>query len=635
MDHNTSSPGGRRLVATSGTAAKKAGRGWRKRGPLALFVFVCVTALVAALTGATKPLAGTQFAVAGHWVYNSVLGAAFHVNGATATIDAQVPVTADPGSQVVQGDTSGYVVGSSRITEFGKSDLSVESTIAPPADEVPVGIEGAGGPYLVYRNAGKVVRLGDPAATLSAGGAVSDPVITPAGTLWLYRTGIGLICQLPRGADRITSCPVTSPRDHAGALTVVGDQPTLVDLTGGVVQAIEGDKLGAGVPIGTAVSPASRAAANDVAGRVAILDPVAHRMVLADTKNPPAKPVTVTLPDGDYDGPVSTGSAVALVDRKSGTLLTFGADGAPKDVKPVPRESGAPRVSRGEDSRAYVEDSAGTHVFIVARDGKVQGVPVAGKPAGAASTPTVAADPNAGRTVDQPQGQRPDPRRTTGDRPSGSRPPADRPPSTAPKPTTVRPAPPKPAPPVPASPPGAPSSVSATAGDASATVNWGAAADNRSPITSYRVSWQGGSTTVSGSARRATITGLTNGTRYVFTVAAANAVGTGPGASAPPVTPKGKPAIRISRGADSETDNCEPPDCAWVNVTMTGFAPNTRYAITLHSRSNDNVQTERTTTNASGSAQYNELNYDVPGETVWVTVTTPDGTVSSNTINWE
>lgn len=36
-----------------------------------------------------------------------------------------------------------------------------------------------------------------------------------------------------------------------------------------------------------------------------------------------------------------------------------------------------------------------------------------------------------------------------------------------------------------------------------ATVTWGAAPDNLSPITSYRISWSGGSTTVRAAARAA------------------------------------------------------------------------------------------------------------------------------------
>jgi hypothetical protein len=88
---------------------------------------------------------------------------------------------------------------------------------------------------------------------------------------------------------------------------------------------------------------------------------------------------------------------------------------------------------------------------------------------------------------------------------------------------------------VPPSPPGAPTGVNATAGDASATVNWGPAQANRSPITAYRITWPGGQTTTT--ANTATITGLANGTTYVFTVTALSAAGAGPGAASNPVTP--------------------------------------------------------------------------------------------------
>jgi len=81
--------------------------------------------------------------------------------------------------------------------------------------------------------------------------------------------------------------------------------------------------------------------------------------------------------------------------------------------------------------------------------------------------------------------------------------------------------------------PGAPTIGTATEGNAQATVTFTApASDGGSPITGYRVTSTPGGITATGAASPITVTGLTNGTAYTFTVAAQNVNGFGPASAA-------------------------------------------------------------------------------------------------------
>jgi hypothetical protein len=75
--------------------------------------------------------------------------------------------------------------------------------------------------------------------------------------------------------------------------------------------------------------------------------------------------------------------------------------------------------------------------------------------------------------------------------------------------------------------PGAPTGVTATAGNGRAVVSWRAPASNGgSPITGYTVSaTAGGASATTAGALSATVPGLINGNTYTFTVTAANAAG--------------------------------------------------------------------------------------------------------------
>ncbi|MGB2521255.1 Ig-like domain-containing protein [Shewanella algae] len=96
--------------------------------------------------------------------------------------------------------------------------------------------------------------------------------------------------------------------------------------------------------------------------------------------------------------------------------------------------------------------------------------------------------------------------------------------------------------------PGAPTSVSAVASDASATVSFSApASTGGAAISSYTVTSSPGGITASGAGSPLTVSGLSNGTDYSFTVSASNTAGTGP-ASSPSntVTPKANQSISFS-----------------------------------------------------------------------------------------
>lgn len=105
--------------------------------------------------------------------------------------------------------------------------------------------------------------------------------------------------------------------------------------------------------------------------------------------------------------------------------------------------------------------------------------------------------------------------------------------------------------------PGAPTAVTATAGNAQAGVSWTAPADDGgSPITSYTVTAlvggvpTGTPVTVAAPATSAVVTGLTNGTTYTFTVHATNNIGSGtesvPSNSVTPSVSAGLPDLSLT-----------------------------------------------------------------------------------------
>jgi hypothetical protein len=140
-----------------------------------------------------------------------------------------------------------------------------------------------------------------------------------------------------------------------------------------------------------------------------------------------------------------------------------------------------------------------------------------------------------------------------------------------------------------ASVPGAPTGVSAVAGDGQATVSFNTPVANGSAITRYTVTASPGGAHASGAGSPTVVTGLSNGTRYTFTVTATTAVGAGP-ASSPSnavTLSAGSPRVvshpSVSGGTDAITVTLSCPaggaSCAAVTVVasvtehLTGGTP--------------------------------------------------------------
>jgi hypothetical protein len=167
------------------------------------------------------------------------------------------------------------------------------------------------------------------------------------------------------------------------------------------------------------------------------------------------------------------------------------------------------------------------------------------------------------------------------------------------------------APTTPATVPGAPTGVSATAGNASATVSFSApASTGGSAITGYTVtatdttnSGNGGQTGT-GTGSPIAVSGLTNGDSYTFTVTATNGVGTGPASAA-------SAAVTPATVPDPPTDVSAAPDGSVdLGVLVVSFTPGfdegsaiiaNGYTVTITDQTNPSDPNNGLTVGGSGS----------------------------------
>jgi hypothetical protein len=319
-----------------------------------------------------------------------------------------------------------------------------------------------------------------------------------------------------------------------------------VDLTADRVYDLTPDGFGSHVDLSNDVPETALVAANDVDGRIAFVDRdqgVVHLVGLPDRPGQKAEPpITTKIPKGDYDKVASSGHGLALLNRKDSDLVTVDRDGAvvsrkiESKLKKGEVDPGKPNLFRGDDSQVYVESGKGDRVVVVDQDGRTEPEPVNIGSDDDGTDPPPPTTPTGTHKPEKPvvPSHKPDPpqKTTTPDKPDvpvqPHQPEKSDPPQKDEPPRKDPPAKPPAKPTITAGVPGAPTGVSARYGIDGPTVSWKAAAPHGAPITSYQLSWTGGSKSVSGSTRSSMITELAGTTGYYVTIRAVNRAGAGP-----------------------------------------------------------------------------------------------------------
>jgi hypothetical protein len=607
---------------------------------------MCVLGLVGAALAATDPaLPAVVLAQSGHWTVEKNQKTALHVHGGTEQVDARVALPDDAAQEALstlQGDTEGFVVGRDRSWAFDKSTLVVAPSVPlPVTDEEPVGIETPGGPYLVYRGRGTIVRLGAPQVVKEVGGPLGQPVRTNDGTVWVHRPDNGTLCALRRDAVEL-DCQNSVDAGAPGGLTIVGDAATFVDTLDDTARQVRGITLAAGTALGADLPDDSLLADQATPTRLPVVVPSGNTLrlldatgILADQDAGP--PIDVSLGLGAFSAPFVSGDVIAVLELRGSTLVTFDSRGTRTAELRLPPGTTAANLHRGEDGRLYVDENGGTRTHVIRPDGSIASIDL-GLPGGHGNLVAGAAPEDLLNPVSPPPpGQVivpiPGP---GGGILGGSGPAVAAPgPGILPNPGSG-PNPGAPNLPPPVTPPTSgliapapPVNVSATLNTTGgAAITWANGAGG-GPAESYTVTNSGGGT-VTATGRSAAFPNLVSGTTYRFTVTATNKAGTSaPSAQSNSVTPG--PVAQLAAESPQLTVDYNPAGSATGTATLRWTQPDlhggtlVRYEVTKQQSGGtlDTREASGTTAQFSSTADFDACSPVVFG--VYAVTRSPSG----------
>jgi hypothetical protein len=458
----------------------------------------------------------------GHgWVANDDKGQVLLANGTTGRVDLKLEVkgAGGHGLEVVQAGPTAMLYDRSS-GQIGTIDLGSFKVVNQDGAGAGVDVVASQTTVFVIHQKLGTVEARDPLSNKVLGSAtvgkdLSNSVIDDNGTLWLVNGGGGELVSATFTGGKL--------QETKHSRVAAPGAKVLMTLANGVPAVLNESQ-----------SAYIRAPGGQAAAPVTLPLDANQRPVLAPTIVGPVVPVAVNttgqllLITGNsesvadiagraghnLDGPVTFANRIYVPDFTSGDVAVLDGHGQVAGQSIPVRAGGGQFRTYVQNGALWINDPNGPSSWSVDASGNVHSVDK-----GVANVPT-----NAAPVVTTPV--------------------------PVPVPVgPVAPVAPPPAPPVPAQPtvptvppsaPSAPGAVTAQAGNASVSLTWAGANPHGSAISRYDVTWTGGaggSKTVAGGQTSLSVTGLTNGTTYTFSVSATNAVGSGPAAPTNPATP--------------------------------------------------------------------------------------------------